>query len=64
MYELLTAQDVADRLQLKLSTIRNWTHIDYIPYIKLRAAVRYRWSDIEKWMEKRSAGGRLQRIVA
>ena len=63
MIELLTAQEVADRLQLKLSTIRNWTHIDYIPYIKLRAAVRYRWSDIEEWMDKRSVRGRLQRTV-
>lgn len=58
--EILTAQEVADRLKLKLSTIRNWTHIEYIPFVKIRGAVRYRWSDIEAWLQKNSHNGRTR----
>lgn len=60
MDELLTAQQVADRLQLKLSTIRNWTHIRYIPHIKIRGTVRYRWAEIETWIQKGSISGRTR----
>jgi len=63
MEEYLTAQEVADRLQLKLSTIRNWTHLDFIPHIKMRAAVRYKWSEIEEWLKKKSVKGQLQRAA-
>ncbi len=59
--ELFTAQEVADFLKVKLSTIRNWTHIQYIPHVKIRASVRYSRSDIEDWLRKRSVEGRTRR---
>jgi len=61
MNQLLTAQEVADFLKVKLSTIRNWTHLQYIPHVKLRAAVRYSRSDVEEWLHKRSVAGRIRR---
>lgn len=61
MIELLTAQEVADFLRVKLSTIRNWTHLQMIPQVKLRAAVRYNRSDVEEWLQKRSVVGRIKR---
>ncbi|MBC8277204.1 MAG: helix-turn-helix domain-containing protein [FCB group bacterium] len=61
MIELLTAQEVADFLRVKLSTIRNWTHLQMIPHVKLRAAVRYNRSDVEEWLQKRSVVGRIKR---
>ena len=61
MSELLTAQEVADFLKVKLSTIRNWTHIQYIPHVKLRASVRYNRADVEDWMRRCKVEGRTRR---
>ena len=58
--ELFTAQEIADFLKVKLSTIRNWTHIQYIPHVKMRASVRYNRNDIEDWLQKRSVAGRTR----
>jgi excisionase family DNA binding protein len=47
---LLTARKVADRLAVKLCTVRRWTLRRKIPYIKLPGsrAVRFRESDIQE----------------
>jgi excisionase family DNA binding protein len=36
---------------VKISTIYQWTHIGYIPHFKLGRFVRFRESDILKWLE-------------
>jgi len=49
--ENMTAAHVADYLQVKIKTIRNWTSEGKIPVLKLpTGAVRYKLSVIEKWM--------------
>ena len=42
-------KEVATFLNVKESTIRYWVHIQYIPHIKFRGAVRFRESDIVEW---------------
>ena len=54
MEKLLTATQIAELLQVKESTIRDWTHTNFIPYIKFGRLVRYKESDILEWLEKRS----------
>jgi len=61
--KLLTPQELADRLGVKLSTIYNWSHIEYIPTVKLGGLIRFRWSSIIKWVEKKENKGRLTRKV-
>lgn len=50
MEELLSAEQAARQLGVKLSTVRAWTFRRQIPFVKLlgRRAVRYRQSDVER----------------
>lgn len=48
--ELLTAKQVAERLQLSIWTLRNWRRDRKGPkYLRLGRAVRYRLEDIIAW---------------
>ncbi len=60
MKTLLTPQQAADYLRVKISTIRKWTHFGYIPKIKLGGAVRFDLDELDAWMEKRATKGRAQ----
>jgi excisionase family DNA binding protein len=60
MKTLLTAKQTADYLNVKLSTIRKWTHLGFIPFVKMRGAVRYDQAKLDAWIEKRSAEGRTR----
>jgi excisionase family DNA binding protein len=60
MKTLLTAQEAADYLRVKVSTIRKWTHYGYIPRSKFGGAVRYNREELDAWIEKRSSKGRTQ----
>jgi len=53
--ENMTAAQVAEYLQVKEKTIRNWTSEGKIPALKLpTGTVRYKLSEIEKWMADKS----------
>jgi excisionase family DNA binding protein len=60
---LLTTEQVAELLAVKVSTIRQWTHTGYIPHLKLGKLVRFREADISGWLEKRSVKGRVSRRI-
>ena len=64
MKTLLTAQEAADYLRVKVSTIRKWTHFGYIPKIKFGGAVRFDLDELDAWMEKRATKGRAQLKVS
>jgi excisionase family DNA binding protein len=59
MEQLLTPQQIAEKLGVAISTIYQWTHTGYIPHIKLGRFVRFRESDIEKWLNSRVQKGRI-----
>jgi len=63
MEKLLTVEQMADYLQVKPSTIYQWTHQRFIPHVKLGNRIRFRVSKVEKWLEERSITGRLARRV-
>jgi excisionase family DNA binding protein len=53
MEKLLKPEELAERLGIKLSTLYNWTYKGNrgkIPFIKVGACLRFRQSDIEKWL--------------
>jgi len=60
MRKLLTVEEVAELLSVKKSTIYSWTHSGFIPHVKLGNKLRFKESEIEKWIEKRSVRGRSQ----
>lgn len=63
MDRLLTPQEVADLLQVRKSTIYQWTHIGYIPHFKLGRFVRFRDCDVLKWLESKRRNGRQTRTI-
>ena len=55
---LLTPQELADELGVKISTVYHWSHIGYIPTVKLGNLLRFRRASIEIWLEKKEKKGR------
>ncbi len=63
MQKLLTVEEIADYLQVKPSTIYQWTHQGFIPHVKLGNRVRFRLSQVDRWIERRENNGRtLKRL--
>jgi len=58
MDKLLTVEEIAQVLHVKQSTIYNWTHLGFIPHIKLGKLLRFREDEIFKWLKCRSQPGR------
>jgi excisionase family DNA binding protein len=53
---LLTAREVAERLNVSPSTILRWTRAGVLPGFRLPGgALRYRADEIEAWVEERAA---------
>jgi excisionase family DNA binding protein len=49
--ENMTAEEVANYLNLEIKTIRNWTSEGKIPSVKLGSAVRYQKERIDNWLK-------------
>jgi excisionase family DNA binding protein len=55
MEHLLTAQAIADMLDVSTETVLRWTRRGDLPAFRLPGgAVRYREDDLEKWLEGRA----------
>lgn len=54
---LLTPQELAEELGVKISTVYHWSHIGYIPTVKLGNLLRFRRASIEKWIEQKEKKG-------
>ena len=50
----MTAEEVAEYINVEIKTIRNWTSENKIRYVKLGSAVRYPRKRIDSWLEKKS----------
>ena len=58
MERLLDTAEIAEQLNMSVSTIRKWVHYGFIPHVKLGRSVRFREKDIETWIEERTEKGR------
>lgn len=54
---LLTAQDVADLLRMKISWVRQRVHRDEIPYYKIGNLVRFNRNEIAEWLLTKRENG-------
>ena len=52
----LTVREVAAIVRLSVPTIRRYTMNKEIPFHKIKRAVRFKKTEIEKWVEQREAG--------
>ncbi len=57
--QLLTAEQVAQRLAVPVSWVRSSTRSGAIPHLQLGRYPRYRWPEVEKWLETCSKPGRV-----
>jgi excisionase family DNA binding protein len=53
---LLDAAEVADRLNVPVSWVREQTRADAIPHLKLGRYVRFEWDAVVGWLEGQRAG--------
>jgi len=52
MQTYLTIEELADYLKLAQQTIRRWVLNREIPYHKIKKVIRFRVSEIEKWIDE------------
>jgi excisionase family DNA binding protein len=48
---LLTVTQLCARLELRERVVIAWVHREQIPHIKIGTELRFRWKDIEAWIE-------------
>ena len=58
MEKLLTAGQLSELLQIKLSTVYKWVHYGYVPYVKIGSLIRFKEERVKEWLNKRESKGR------
>jgi len=54
---LLTAAEVAGQLSVPVSWVRGATRAGHLPHVELGRYRRYRWADVETYIEQQTCGG-------
>ncbi|NQU74165.1 MAG: helix-turn-helix domain-containing protein [Candidatus Omnitrophica bacterium] len=60
MEELITTRQLSTVLKVRESTIYKWVHYGFIPHYKLGRQVRFKLSQINRWLQKRFIRGRIR----
>jgi excisionase family DNA binding protein len=60
MDELLTIEDLSEKLKVSKSTVYRWVQYDFIPHIKLGGSVRFDEKSVWKWLRDREQKGRAR----
>ncbi len=58
MEKLLTIDQVSELLQVSKSLVYKWAHYQFVPYMKIGALIRFRESDLIRWLKLREKKGR------
>jgi excisionase family DNA binding protein len=53
---LLTAAQVAERLGMATGTVVDWAEAGKVPGFRVGRALRFRWSEVEAWLEAQRFG--------
>lgn len=51
MEKLLTAKQVSELLEVKVSTVYDWASQGTIPYVKLGRLIRFKKPEVFRWVE-------------
>jgi excisionase family DNA binding protein len=57
MEQLMTVKDVAEYMRLSEQTIQRYVLNREIPFHKVKKVIRFRFSEIEKWIDGGGLGG-------
>jgi len=55
---LLTPKQVSELLQVDLSTVYKWSHMEFIPHVRLGRSIRFIEGEVAEWLLKRREAGR------
>ena len=58
MEKLLTVDNLCNLLQVKKGLVYKWVHYGFVPHIKIGGILRFKESQIEKWVNNREKKGR------
>lgn len=56
MEKLLNINQLCEILQVSRRTIYEWTHMEYIPHYKFPKGIRFKESEVEKWLIRKRKG--------
>ena len=56
MEKLLKPKDVCQLVGIELATLYSWTSNDLIPYFKINGLLRFKTSEIERWLKLKRRG--------
>jgi excisionase family DNA binding protein len=59
--ELMTAEELAERLRMTRAWVYSGTRLDHIPHLRLGRFFRYRRATIESWIAELEASRNAQR---
>lgn len=62
-FKLLTPKQLSEFFQIPVTTIYQYVHQGYIPYLKIGGHLRFDKFKIEKWLTKRECKGRANRRI-
>lgn len=56
MGEILTQEELAEKLKVTTNTIRRWSKEHGLPKANLPGSARYVWSEVEEWLRRGKEG--------
>lgn len=59
MEKLLTPERICEILGIRMSTLYFWTSRNRIPYVKVNGLLRFRESEITKWLQTKERGNNI-----
>jgi len=54
--EILNSEEAAEFLSISINTLYEWRSQNKIPYIKVGRSLKFRTTNLEKWLEKKFQG--------
>ena len=58
MEKLVKIKDIAEYLEVSVRAVYDWVHVGYIPHYKYPKGIRFRISEIDRWLKDRHSKGR------
>ena len=58
MERLLTIKDVCELLQVSQALVYTWVHFGYMPHVKIGSLIRFKESELIRWVKNKEKKGR------
>ena len=62
MNKLLSPGEICRALGIEKSTLYSWTSKGLIPYVKVNGLLRFRESEVERWLKLKERGVIISRV--